>query len=73
MEELLRQWGLNIKAGREALKMKQYELAEAIGVRPASVCRWESGYPITDAHKVAVATVLHQDVRQLFPLNRVSV
>lgn len=73
MEEVLRQWGRNIKAGRKVLGMTQHELADAVGVRPASVCRWEAGsVAITDAHKVKVATVLHQDVSQLFPLMRVA-
>lgn len=73
MNELLRQWGFNVKAGREALQMTQYDLAEAVGVRTASVSRWESGkVGPKDAHKLAIATALHQDVRQLFPLVRVA-
>lgn len=73
MNELLRQWGLNVKLGREALEMTQYDLAEKVGVKQASVCRWECGKSNpSDRHKLAIATALHQDVRQLFPLVRVA-
>lgn len=77
MEELHRQWARNIRRGREALKLTQFDLAAAVGVKPASVCRWESleadkrATP-TDAHKLALAAALHQDVQQLFPLIRVA-
>lgn len=74
MEEVLREWGRNIKAGREALGLKQYELARLLDVSQASLCRWETGQNCpTDAHKLRIATALHQDVRQLFPLMRASV
>jgi len=73
VNELLRLWGSNIRTGRVALKMTQYDLAEAVGVRTASVCRWECGKSTpTDMHKLAIATALHQEVRQLFPLVRVA-
>lgn len=77
MEELHRRWAKNIRRGREALGMKQYELAELIGVRPSAVCRWESVEPgkratPRDGHKLAIAAALHQDVEQLFPLVRAA-
>lgn len=77
MDELHRKWAKNIRRGREILGMTQFELAEAVGVRPASVCRWEAietgkrATP-TDAHKLAIAAALHQDVDQLFPLVRTA-
>ena len=38
---------MGIKALREAIGMKQYELAEQMGVKQSSVCAWERGesYP----------------------------
>lgn len=74
VDELHRLWGQNILRGRKALKMSQFDLAVAVGVTPPSVCRWEAGAAAPrDRHKIQLATVLHQDVRQLFPLVRVSV
>lgn len=71
MQELRRQWGKNIEITRRARGLLQYQLADLIGVRPASVCRWETGVAApTDEHKVAIATALEVDVRQLFPLTR---
>lgn len=73
MKETLRLWGRNIAAGRKAFGLKQYELAALVGVRPSSICRWEQGDACpTDEHKVRIATVLHQDVHQLFPLTRAA-
>lgn len=75
MHETYRLWAANIRAGRQALGLKQYELADLVGVRPASVCRWEDGQnptPPNDTHKVKLATVLHQDVARLFPLTRAA-
>lgn len=73
MDELVRMWAGNIKRGREALGLKQWQLADLLGVRQASVCRWECAKAVpTDDHKLAIAAALHQDVRQLFPLIRVA-
>jgi DNA-binding XRE family transcriptional regulator len=71
MQETYRLWGTNIENGRKALGLLQYQLADAVGVRPSTICRWEQGQSCpTDAHKVRIAEALFQDVRQLFPLTR---
>lgn len=68
-EELRRQWGTNIKLGRRALGMRQEDLADALGVRQSNVSRWEAAKTgPRDDMKARIAAVLHQDVRQLFPL-----
>lgn len=77
MQETYRLWATNVRAGRTALGLKQYELAEKIGVAPATVCRWEHEEPHkysppSDLNKVKIAAALHQDVRSLFPLLRVA-
>lgn len=72
MEELHRQWAANIRMGRRALGLTQKQLADALNVQQQTVGKWEA--PVTaprDEMKIRIATVLHQDVRQLFPLYRV--
>lgn len=70
-DELRRDYGRNIRAGRVGLGMRQEDLAQILRVRQSTVCRWESGDVVPrDAMKVRLAQVLHQDVRQLFPLTR---
>lgn len=89
VDELLRLWGANIETGRKAVTpegnvrrsrddstpcMTQDQLAKLVGVRQSTVARWEAGaYAPRDHHKIRIATVLHQDVRQLFPLIRMAV
>lgn len=74
VDELLRQWGSNIKRGRKLLNLTQSALAERVGVEQPTVARWEAGRRApSDRHKVLVATELHQDVHQLFPLVRAVV
>lgn len=70
MEEAKRQWGRNIQLGRKLVGLKtQAALADVLGVSQGTVARWEAGFVApTDAHKSALAAVLHQEVRQLFPL-----
>lgn len=69
--EVRRQWGQNIRDGRSILGLRQEDLAGAIRVRQSTVSKWERGLMApTDRMKVRLATVLHQDVRQLFPLTR---
>jgi putative transcriptional regulator len=71
MEELLRQWGQNIKRGRGLLRLTQAQLGDLCGVTRNAVSLWESGDRApTDVHKIRIAEALHQDVRQLFPLIR---
>lgn len=67
----MRLWGTNVKRSRQLLAMTQTALAAIVGVQQATVARWEAGKRApSDAHKVKLATALHQDVRQLFPLTR---
>lgn len=73
MEELKRLWGQNVQHGRKALDMSQVDLAEACHVTQQTISSIERGeYAPRDDLKVRIATALHQDVRQLFPLIRVS-
>lgn len=73
VDEVLRHWAENIKRGRLALGLTQLQLADLIGVRQATVARWESGDRVPrDTDKLKIATALQQDVRQLFPLFRVA-
>lgn len=72
MDELYRQWGRNIEYGRKVLDLSQDALAELCEVTQQTVSKWEAGViSPRDHHKVRLATALRQDVRQLFPLNRV--
>lgn len=69
MNERLRQWGINIRTARNIQGITQKDLAELVGVRQASISRWETGaVGPSDDDKVALAKVLRQDVRMLFPL-----
>lgn len=71
VQELRRLWGGNIERGRKLLGLTQAGLAAALGVTQQAVSDWEAGRTAPrDMHKVAIAEVLHQDVRQLFPLTR---
>lgn len=71
VDETLRLWGENVKRSRKLLAMTQAALAALVGVKQATVARWEAGKRApSDRHKVLLATALHQDVRQLFPLTR---
>lgn len=71
--EGLDQWGKNIARGRELLGIDQRTLAQVLGVAPSTVCRWERGQtPPPDADKVRLASLLHQEVRTLFPLSRAT-
>lgn len=69
MDELARLYGENIERGRKLLGLTQDQLADLIGVTQPSVAKWERGDNVPrDHHKVKLATVLRQEVRQLFPL-----
>lgn len=72
-DEVKRQWGKNIQAGRSALGMRQEDLAGILRIRQSTVSRWERGLIAPrDGMKARIAQVLHQDVRQLFPLTRAA-
>lgn len=72
MRETYRLWGENIADARRAVGFEtQLSFAEALEVRQSTVARWESGEMAPrDHHKVEIARLTHQDVRQLFPLTR---
>jgi transcriptional regulator with XRE-family HTH domain len=73
VNERLRQWGTNVRVARLIQGMTQAQLAVEIGVKQASVSRWETGaVGPSDDDKVALARVLKQDVRMLFPLFAVA-
>jgi transcriptional regulator with XRE-family HTH domain len=71
----LREWGNRIRQRREELGLTQGELAERIeqfnsGLRceQPMVSRWEAGKkPIGDDYRWALAQVLDDDIRRLFP------
>lgn len=66
---MYRHWGRNISARRKALKMSQYDLADAVGVRQPTIWRWENAKAIPRVHHmVKVAEVLRVDVPLLFPM-----
>ena len=70
--ETYRTWGENIAVGRKLVGFEtQLSLALALGVRQSTVARWESGEMAPRfSRMVAIAELLHQDVRQLFPMTR---
>lgn len=79
-EELHKRWGENIRLQRK-IKDKRDELngsgidamAEALGVTPETVSRWETGKLVPrDDRKIAIARYLEVDPRMLFPLVEVS-
>lgn len=71
MNEWRKTWGINIQVARRRRKLTQRALADLLGVSQAAVGRWETGVSVpTDAHKIAIATALDEDVRTLFPLTR---
>lgn len=43
---------MQIKQLREAANLKQYELAELMGVKQSSVCAWESGQANPSAENI---------------------
>jgi DNA-binding transcriptional regulator YiaG len=73
VNEIHRLWGQNIERGRRALDLSQVAFAELVGVTQQTVSWWEAGRGAPrDILKVHVAEILHQDVRQLFPLVRAA-
>jgi transcriptional regulator with XRE-family HTH domain len=59
--------GQRIKELRTAKRLKQSELAEAIGIEPRSVSKMESGchFP-KDTHLAKIASILNVDIKDLF-------
>lgn len=72
VEELRRLYGQNVERGRKLLGVSQAELAKECRVTQQTISHIERGEVTPrDNLKVRLATALHQDVRQLFPLTRV--
>ena len=86
-DETLRTWGENIKLRREVLNthgdlrgpedepMSQGRLGELLDppVTQATVSRWEAGLiEPRRRYKAQLASVLHTDVRVLFPMVRTA-
>lgn len=80
-DELLRQWGRNIRLFRLARDAQENVptgtgmrlMAEHLEVSAATVSRWETGRMAPrDDHKVEIADYLEVDVRSLFPLVRAA-
>lgn len=59
--------GQRIKELRTAKKLKQSELAEAIGIEPRSICKIETGahFP-KDTHLDKIAKTLGVEIKDLF-------
>jgi transcriptional regulator with XRE-family HTH domain len=59
--------GQRIKELRTAKRLKQSELAEAIGIEPRSVSKMESGchFP-KDTHLEKIANILNVEIKDLF-------
>lgn len=79
-EHLHRRWGENVRLQRK-IKDKRDGLAtsgidamaDALGVTPETVSRWETGKLVPrDAKKIEIARYLEVDPRMLFPLVEVS-
>lgn len=69
--ELCRTWGRNIYLRRKQKQLSQRQLGDKVGVKDATVSRWESGLLVPrDDHKISIAEALEMDVRMLFPLVR---
>jgi transcriptional regulator with XRE-family HTH domain len=69
--EVYRAWGVNIRSLMAMNGLTQSQLAERVGVTPATVCRWVNGdMGPRDDHKVSIAEALNSDVRAVFPLVR---
>lgn len=80
-DELLRQWGSNIRIFRRVRDLREglsdevgkKAMAAALEVSLATISRWENGRMAPrDDRKVEIAEYLDVDVRALFPLVRAS-
>lgn len=58
---------INLKTARVAKDLRQYELADLLGVKQSAVSHWESGrnYPTVDI-AIKIAEILDKDVVYLF-------
>lgn len=79
--ELLRQWGANIRSCRRMKDRREgrgeaqgvSEMATHLDVSKATVSRWETGcMSPRDDRKIEIAEYLEVDVRMLFPLTRAA-
>ena len=68
VREFYERLGMNIKAGRVRRKMRQRELAMAVGVSVATVCKWEKGdHHISIYDLLKVCRVLDKQVGDIVP------
>ena len=67
MGELSKKVGKRIKAIREGLNIKQYELAEMLDMEPSNLTRIESGYQMPkEENLVKIASILGVHIKDLF-------
>lgn len=65
--EVLQQWGRALQARRQELGLSRAALAEACGVKPATVWRWEKGwYEPGWSNKEALSAALGVNVTSLY-------
>lgn len=67
MGNLSKKVGLRIRKIREANKIKQYALAEMLGMEPSNLTRIESGLQLPKEDNLQkIADILHVEVKDLF-------
>jgi transcriptional regulator with XRE-family HTH domain len=65
----LQQWGANLRNRRLERGLTLKEIAAAVAVSEATVCRWEYGHHEPKArHRAALAAALDVQPGDLFPL-----
>ena len=65
--DLSKKVGRRIKKIREANKIKQYALAEMLGMEPSNLTRIESGLQLPkEENLLKIADILHVEVKDLF-------
>lgn len=70
MGDLSKKVGRRIKKIREANKIKQYALAEMLGMEPSNLTRIESGLQLPkEENLLKIADILHVEVKDLFEFN----
>lgn len=71
MGDLSKKVGRRIKKIREANKIKQYALAEMLGMEPSNLTRIESGLQLPkEENLLKIADILHVEVKDLFEFNK---
>lgn len=71
MGELSKKVGRRVKQIREANNIKQYELAETLGMEPSNLTRIESGLQLPkEENLLKIAEILKVDVKDLFDFSK---